>query len=74
MLERGFIFVSDRPFTSDDPDQIVRNSKVKTIVINEAPGYPTPYAVGARGRYVRLVSSTAEDFSIGELEVFVGNE
>jgi hypothetical protein len=74
MLEQGFLFVSEQPFASDDPEQLARSSTVRTIVIREAPGYPTPYPVGARGRYVRLVSRTAQDFGIGEIEVRTADE
>ena len=74
MLERGYIFVSDQPFVSADPAQLASNAAFKTIIISEAPGYPTPYPVGARGRYVRILSDTAQNLSIGEVEVFVGNK
>ncbi len=70
MLEQGFIFVSERPFQSDDPAAIARQTDVKTIPITEPPGYPTPYTVGSPGRYVRIVSTSKKPSAIAELEVF----
>ncbi|MEI8293209.1 MAG: alpha-L-fucosidase [bacterium] len=70
MLERGFIFVSEMPFSSDDPATLQSQPGVTTIVLKEAPGYPTPYPVGARGRYVRVFSSDTKKISLGELEIF----
>ena len=54
MLERGFLFVSETPFTSDDPSAIQTQANVKSIPITEAPGYPTPYAVGHVGAMCAL--------------------
>ena len=70
MLERGFILVSDQPFSSNDPTALRGQPDVKTIAIAEAPGYPTPYSLGARGRYVRIASAVAQNLALGELEVF----
>jgi len=73
MLERGFIFVSERPFTSDDPNLLKSHPGVETITINEPSGYPTPYPVGVKARYLRVVSSIATRLRIGELETFAEN-
>lgn len=70
ILERGFVFVSEAPFQSDDPAKIRREPGVTSIAITEAPGYPTPFPVGKSGRYIRIVSDTGRPMGIGEVEVF----
>ena len=71
-LSSGVIFVSDKPFESDDPEQTKRQGGVKAIPITEAPGFPTPYAVGASGRYIRIQSTSGKNLNLGEVEVFAG--
>jgi hypothetical protein len=73
MLERGHILVSEQPFEADGPEQAACQPGVKAIAITEAPGYPTPYVIGVRGRYVRIVPDNARKLSIGEVEVFTEN-
>ena len=70
MLEQGFIFVSDTPFTSGDPAGIQKQLNVKSIAISEAPGYPTPYPISASGRHLGIVSTSGREIGIGEVEVF----
>ena len=70
VLTRGFIFISEKPFASDDAAAIQLQAGVKTISINEAPGFPTPFSIHARGRYIRIVSTTGNPLGIGEVEVF----
>jgi hypothetical protein len=70
ILEQGFIFVSDMPFTSDDPAVLQKQPSITSISISEPPGYPTPYAIGATGRFLRIVSTTGRPVGIGEIEVF----
>jgi hypothetical protein len=70
ILEQGLIFVSDRPFESDDPMVTQQRSGVRTIAITEPPGYPTPYPLDASARYVRIVSTTKTPIGLGEVEVF----
>ena len=69
ILEQGLVFVSDRPFRSDDPAAIRQQVGVTTIPITEPPGYPTPYPLNVSARYVRLVSTAAPSVGIGEVEV-----
>ena len=70
ILEQGFIFVSDLPMTSDDPAVLQKEPGVKSISIPEPPGYPTPYAIGTSGRYLRIVSTSGRSVGIAEIEVF----
>ena len=70
ILEKGFIFVADMPFTSNDPAVLLKQPKITSISISEPPGYPTPYVIGASGRYLRIVSTTGRPVGIGEIEVF----
>ena len=70
ILEQGFIFVSDTPFTSGDPAGIQKQLNVKSIAISEAPGYPTPYPISASGRHLGIVSTSGREIGIGEVEVF----
>lgn len=74
MVEQGFIFISSQPFQSDDPVEIQRQSGVKAIAITEPPGYPTPYTIGVPGRYIRIVSTSGKQMSMGEVEIFAKTE
>ena len=74
IMEHGFVFVSEEPFRSDDPAEIQRQPGVFTIAVPEPPGYPTPFAVGKSGRYVRVVSDSRRSMGIGEVEVFAGTD
>ena len=70
ILEKGSIFVSDVPMTSDDPAILQKEPGITSIPIPEPPGYPTPYAIGASGRYLRIVSTSGRSIGIGEIEIF----
>lgn len=70
MVEKGFVFVSKEPFQSDDPAVIQQQAGVLSIPITEPPGFPTPYPIGASGRYLRLVSTSGKPLGLGEIEVF----
>jgi len=70
MLEQGFIFLSEMPFNSDDPVILQKQPHIASVSISEPPGYPTPYAIGAPGRYLRIVSTSGSPVGIGEIEVF----
>ncbi len=69
-LVKGQILVSEQPFESSDPEQMRKQAGVKVIEITEPPGYPTPYAINAAGRFIRVVSDHAQGLGLGELEVF----
>lgn len=73
MLEKGFVFVSEHPISFDDPADIQTQPGVTSIPIPEPPGYPTPYPIGARGRYLRVVSTSGQQIGIGEIEVFAND-
>jgi hypothetical protein len=70
MLDRGSILVSEQPFESNNPAQMQRQPGVKVIPITEPPGYPTPYAIGAQGRFIRIVSDKDQKQGLGEVEIF----
>ena len=73
-LSLALVNVSETPFSSDDPAALQSQPGVKTLLTKESPGYPTPYPVGARGRYVRVFSSDIKKISLGELEIFAEPE
>ena len=70
VLTQGFIFISEKPFQSDDISNIQLQAAVKTIIVKEPVGFPTPYPIRASGRYIRIVSTTGKPLGIGEVEVF----
>ena len=70
VLTQGYIFISKKPFESEDFAKNGLQKGVKTIPVKEPPGFPTPYPIKTSGRYIRIVSTTGKPFGIGEVEIF----
>lgn len=70
LCEKGYVFISETPFVSNSIAEIQKQKGVKTIAINEPVSFPSPFVVKAKGRYIRLVSTSKNKLGIAELEVF----
>jgi hypothetical protein len=57
--QRGYLFVSDRPFESDDPAVTANDSSVRAITLDDPTGEVTASVGGVRGRYVRVQAGAA---------------
>jgi copper(I)-binding protein len=70
MMQKGKIFISAKPFTTDNPTDIEKQAGVKTITLNEAVGFPSPNKTDTKGRYVRVVNMGDDEYALGELEIY----
>ena len=70
MMERGFISISEEPFVSTEPGPVERSQDARSLAIHEGVGYPTPFLLGRRGRYIRVVSTSGSCLGLGEIEAF----
>ena len=73
LCEKGFVFILEKPFASNNITEIQQQEGVKTIAINEPVSFPSPFVVKAKGRYIRLVSTSKNKLGIAEVEVFKQN-
>jgi beta-glucuronidase len=68
-----YVFVSDEPFTSEDPTETAGQPGVWSTFLADRAQRPSVIDVGARGRYVRIqLDSTTSMMNIAEVQVFGG--
>ncbi|WP_083680957.1 discoidin domain-containing protein [Archangium sp. Cb G35] len=68
-LSNVYVFVSDVPFTSNDPSATRAQPGVSTYVIFGQAGTPSALAVNRTGRYVRVQLAGTDYLSLAEVEV-----
>ncbi|MEM1320597.1 MAG: PA14 domain-containing protein, partial [Bacteroidota bacterium] len=68
-----FIFISDAPFTSNDPDVLLYDPNVNAQYILDTVAFPSAFTINATGRYVRIQLKDNGPLSIAELRVIGGN-
>jgi hypothetical protein len=68
-LSNVYVFVSDVPFTSTDPNTTRAQPGVSTYVIFGQARTPSPLAVNRTGRYVRVQLAGTDYLSLAEVEV-----
>jgi len=71
-LSDFYVFVSDRPFTSNDPIATANQAGLwsQHVVIPGGPRPNTSLSVDAVGRYVRIQLANADYLSLAEVKVF----
>ncbi|MFE6734750.1 discoidin domain-containing protein [Microbacterium sp. NPDC057741] len=70
-VEGVYIFVSDTPFTSEDPTVTAGTPGVWATFFADRAGRPSVIDVGAKGRYVRIqLDSDSKPLNLAELQVF----
>ncbi len=70
-VEGVYVFVSDSPFTSEDPTVTAGTDGVWATFFADRAERPSVIEVGAQGRYVRIqLDSTTKMLNLAELQVF----
>jgi hypothetical protein len=69
-LSNFYVFVSDQPFTSNNPSQVQNTAGVSTYYVAGSAGSPTVVPIGRTGRYVRVQLAGTNYLSISEVQVY----
>lgn len=72
-LTNFYVFVSDQPFTSNNPATTQNQAGVSTYYTAGQCGFPTELSINRTGRYVRVQLAGTNYLSIAEVQVWTGS-
>jgi len=70
-LQNFYIFISDAPFISDDPDIVKNRTDIKSFFISSKVNDDKEFTINEQGRYIRIQLTAENTFlEIVEVQVF----